>query len=85
MNESNRQSWPSNKAVVLVEDLAGNRLGYHEFNTNQEAADLLVTYDGKPVNITYKPIGAVCDAFLNEVKTFSADEDLFRDIMLDIL
>src|SRR6185369_9271913 len=51
------ESLADNKAHVLVETPEGKFVNRYEFDTNQEAADLLTSLQGKPFNVTYKPIG----------------------------
>jgi hypothetical protein len=58
------RSWPINKAVVRVEDLDGKCLGLHMFNTNQEAVDLLMSCNNKPMNVTFKAIGMDVNSFM---------------------
>lgn len=83
--ESDMDKWPDGKAVVLVEQVDGTFIDLHEFDTNQEAADLMFTYFRKPVNITYKPIGASRECFGMESHESSVDNSLLLDILLDNL
>jgi len=83
--ETDMDLWPNDKAVVLVETVDGQRIALCEFSKNQEAADFMFTYFRKPVNITYKPIGARRECFNMESHELPAERDLFLDIMLDIL
>ena len=82
--EDDMDQWPNNKAVVLVEDVQGNRMDYHEYDTNQQAADFMFTFFRKPVNITYKPVGARRDCFHMESSEVE-EKALLLDIMLDNL
>ena len=69
-----------------LEQVDGTFIGYHEFNTNQEAADLMFTYFRKPVNITYKPIGASRECFgVESHEGDSVANSLLLDILLDNL
>ena len=51
-------------ANVDVLNFDGTLISHHEFATNQEAAELMTSYMGKPVDINYEPIGCrpVCSA-----------------------
>lgn len=84
LKDTDMDQWPDNKAVVLVTDVQGNRLEYREYDTNQQAADLMLTYDRKAVDITYKPIGARRDCFRMESGE-AEEKSLLLDILLDNL
>lgn len=70
------------KAHVRIETPQGEFVSRHEFDSNQEAADLLTSLQGKPYNVTYKPIGMdTTGVFLNGK---SAEEnDTVLNIVLD--
>ena len=59
------------KAIVDIFTLDGKLVESHEFRTNQEAADLIVTYMGKPMDINYRPIGCrpMCSACWPALRT----------------
>lgn len=73
----------NSKAIVDVLDFDGTLVRHHEFDTNQEAANLMVTYMGKRFDINYQPIGCrpMCSACVP--KNDNDIEDL--KLLLDIL
>jgi hypothetical protein len=80
-----QEGLPITKAHVLIETPTGEFVARHEFDTNQEAADLLTSLMGRPYNVTYKAIGMKTDrCFMVPVEQKNGVEnETILDIVLD--
>ena len=76
----------NDKAIVDVLNFDGTLVSHHEFDTNQEAADMMVPYitEHRQFDINYIPIGCRPMCSSCDPSSHEKDEDVLK-VLLDIL